>query len=162
MVLLTDLVNAAFALSSGVGDPASVEAPHGLARRDVKYLPRFANDVVQLHHTVKVAKNVVQARNTQAVQVPVSELEDILSKLQSLEKQVAALMPPGGGVPNEKKVAANGEECDVEHLLYYLGVNGTNSKRDEGRAANLLLHQPHLTIKMAKEVAAAHRITPIH
>ncbi|KAJ6440344.1 Glycosylphosphatidylinositol anchor biosynthesis protein 11 [Purpureocillium lavendulum] len=129
MVLLTDLVNAAFAVSSVVSDPASAQGRSGVARRDVKYLPRFANDAVQLHHTVKVAKGVVLARDTDAVEVPVTELVDILDKLHDLEKQVAALLP--SGVHDDKKVAANGEECDVEHLLYYLGVNGTESKRDQ-------------------------------
>jgi len=145
MVLLTDLVNAAFALSSGVGDPASVDTRNALARRDVKYLPRFANDAVQLHHTVKVAKGVVQARDTEAVQVPVSELVDILSKLHSLEKQVAALLP-SGRLPDDKKAAANGEECDVEHLLYYLGVNGTDSKPDQVRDHPLFRRNANCTM----------------
>ncbi|POR36988.1 Uncharacterized protein TPAR_02816 [Tolypocladium paradoxum] len=125
MVLLSDLLHVALNVSPGISSHGAAASRSALVGHDAKTLPAFANDIVRLHDTVKRARGVVEDRDA-TVQVPQSELLDILSKLNSLEQQVAALLP--AGTKDDKKPDTGDQNCDVEHLLFSLGVNGPDNK----------------------------------
>lgn len=102
-------------------------------------IPSYATNIKRLHHTVKRARSVIENRDT-SVAVPETELHNIITKIEDLEKQVKALMKGGeatatspatspgtlGSAPtSEKKYGADGssdQDCDAENLIYDLGA----------------------------------------
>ena len=128
MVLFSDLLHLAVNLSPGISSIGAVASGSALVGRDARALPPFASDIALLHRTVKRALSVVEDKGS-PVQVPQPELLDILSKLKELEVQVVALLP--AGAEDGKSSDIDDHKCDVEHLLFSLGVNGTHNKRGQ-------------------------------
>ncbi|KHN96662.1 uncharacterized protein MAM_05605 [Metarhizium album ARSEF 1941] len=142
MVLLGNLVRAlSLNPPPGLGsddNEALVRAestrPHD---RYVQGIPSYATNIKRFHYTVKRARSIIEERD--AVAVPHSEVDSILTKLKDLETQVKAWESQNSGSASKPTSDKHGsgstadEDCDAENLMYDLGARA--AVNDDGRVS---------------------------
>lgn len=127
MQLSEHLVRLGFTLP--LSFPATA-AEGSLSARDVT---TDAAAVTQFHHTVQVARSVVEkSKRDTMIQVSQGTLTEILSKIKALEGEVDAMLrsqpAPAAPAPEGAQRASNADDCAPEKLLMDLGASAIKSR----------------------------------
>ncbi|KAK2603727.1 hypothetical protein QQS21_004103 [Conoideocrella luteorostrata] len=119
--------------------PEETGCPAVMDNDSAQTIPSYAINMDRLQQTVKQAHRIVKSRDA-SVAVSRTELHDLLTKIEDLEKQVQALTNRGDAsastspvldsktepIPSSNKIYDADEtgyyNCDAENLLYDLGV----------------------------------------